>query len=52
MNQKYNKIYWLKNFSTNEIETFSQMQKDNLENYLIQKNKEGFNIYETVNTFI
>ena len=51
MGNQYNKIYWIKNFSTNEIETFSENEKDEIQKYLKEKNENGFNIYLSVNTF-
>ena len=50
MGEKFNKIYWLKNFETWKNLTFSEnkISLDPLKSY----NENWYNIYETVNTFI
>jgi len=47
---KFKKIYWVKNFETDENFTFSEdkITNEELQNY----NDKGFNIYQSVNTFI
>ena len=47
---KFKKIYWIKNFETDETFTFSE-DKISLEK-LKEYNDKGFNIYQSVNTFI
>lgn len=48
----FNKIYFLKNFSTDEIESFAEDDERATPEYLKAKNENGFNIYISVNTFL
>lgn len=48
----YNRVFWLKNFNTWEIESFSEDDEKANEDYLKEKNENEFNIYVSVNTFL